>query len=167
MKINSKIISILDTLGITEQDGLSYLTSLYHGYIASYTPIDLINTMDDSGIYSRSSNGINWDIELFNEDLGWLEEYIELFMIKNPQRGRHKKEVNLRMTKFLKENVNVTSNEILSATEFYLENTDPIYVKQPHYFISKGSGSNKTSFLTEWLEKDKERLSNSLLYEIK
>ena len=59
-------------------------------------------------------------------------------------------------------------NEVIDATVMYLQNTNRTYVRNPHYFIFKGSGYAMTSDLYAWVEtlrqerKELENRSNSI-----
>lgn len=167
MNINNEVILILKAFNIEMNDGLSYLLSLYHNCVPSYVPLDLINTLDNSGIYIRRNKKVQWDIELFEiHDLSWIDEYIDLFYNINPERGRFKNECKSRMQEYLKENPHLNKEDIMSASKFYLESTDARYIRAPHYFIFKGRGVGKISELTEWLWKDAKRKENLQLFEI-
>lgn len=57
------------------------------------------------------------------------------------------------MKKFFSENPDVRKEEVMGATIMYIRSTEDKYIRLPHYFISKGVGSEKTSDLFNWIEK--------------
>ena len=57
------------------------------------------------------------------------------------------------MKKFFSENPDVRKEEVIGATTMYIRSTEAKYIRLPHYFISKGVGSEKTSDLFNWIEK--------------
>lgn len=94
-----------------------------------------------------------------NEDKwNWVStEYIALFEAigKRP----HKRETLSRMKNLFKNNPDIRKDEIIAATEMYLDATNPKYVRFPHYFISKGVGNNKTEDILTWIELYREQNS--------
>lgn len=85
----------------------------------------------------------------------WIKkEYTELFV--EIGKERHLKESIVRMKKFFSENPDVRKDEVIGATILYIRTTDSRFVRLPHYFISKGVGSEKTSDLFTWIEKYRE-----------
>lgn len=93
---------------------------------------------------------------LFKEEIktpwDWVkEEYVEYFA--HVGKEKHLKESLARMKKFFSENPDVRKEEVIGATIMYIRSTEARYIRLPHYFISKGVGSEKTSDLFNWIEK--------------
>ena len=57
------------------------------------------------------------------------------------------------MKRLFVENPDIRKDEVMGATEFYLKNTDPKFIRLSHYFIQKGIGVDKISDLTTWIDK--------------
>ncbi len=89
-----------------------------------------------------------------DDRFGWVKkEYVALFKAKNARKGGHIKESTLRIKKFLKSNPNYGKDDIIAATKLYLDSTDWQYIRDPHYFISKGVGQDRTEDVLNWIEK--------------
>ena len=83
-----------------------------------------------------------------------VKQYCDLFKMFN--KMPHKRECEARLKWFFKENNDVTFKEVLEATKAYLVfniKDNGKYVREPHYFIKKGVGSNITSDLESWVAK--------------
>lgn len=81
-------------------------------------------------------------------DLSWVgDEYCPLFQ----SRGKfsHLKECTLRFQRLFKENPQLTKEEVLGATKLYLQRV--LYIREPHYFISKGSGAERIQDILTWV----------------
>lgn len=162
MTLNSKILEILSEVGISKDDGVCYLISLYYGLHPSYIPEELKIKMNMTGIFKvddMTRQDIQWIIPLFSEQqtaFEWVKtEYIELF--KSVGKGTHSREAITRMKKLFASNPDIRKEDILGATRMYINSTSPTYVRLPHYFIEKGTGGDKTQDILEWV--DKYRLS--------
>lgn len=91
------------------------------------------------------------------EDLDWLEEWRDLFKDKKPGGAGNKQGCYKKMKVFLNENPDVTKEEIFAAAEAYFDSLDNLkYMQQADYFISKGTGQNVSSRLSQWVEYVKE-----------
>ena len=155
MTINLKIKEILKEFGILPDDGIPILLSLYYGFTPSYIPQALILKMNLTKIVVQSKTGLQWNIPLFEgveTAFEWvLTEYLQIF--ETVGKNKFKRECVTRMKKLFRENPEIRKEEIIGATEMYINNTDPKYVRNPHYFIEKGSGGDKTQDILEWVEK--------------
>ena len=88
----------------------------------------------------------------------WVkEEYIPLFKQKNPKKGTHAREATARMKKLFAEFPDVRKDEVLKATQNYLLATDADYIRNPHYFIIKGSGTGKIMDILTWIDRLREQ----------
>lgn len=87
----------------------------------------------------------------------WIEEYRKLFKgVKIGVMGDPKACLN-KMKEFLSEN-NYTKQQILDATKKYIATTDPRFLQQADYFISKRMGDGVlTSRLRNYCEEVSER----------
>ena len=158
MTINSRITEILSEVGINKNDGLSYLLSLYYELKPTYIPEELKIRMNMTGIYRQdetTKEDLQWLIPLFSEQqtaFDWVKtEYIELFKVIG--KGTHARESITRMKKLFASNPDIRKDEILGATRMYINSTDQKYVRLPHYFIEKGTGSDKTQDILDWVDK--------------
>jgi hypothetical protein len=90
-------------------------------------------------------------------DMKWVDEWRELFSSKKVGAGGSKQEVYKKMQIFIKENPDITKEEIFKATELYFNSLDNIkYMQQADYFIFKGKGKEASSRLSQWIEVVKE-----------
>lgn len=158
MEINSEIKEVLKSFSIPMNDGISFLLSLYFDCKPSYIPELLEQKMNRTGIYKLDefSKSLDWRIGLFEEQVTgfeWVIEWVNLFGSRNKDRKGTAKMAIGRMKKFFATNPEIRKDEVMNATELYLKNTDPRYITTSHYFISKGVGADKTSGLSEWIEK--------------
>lgn len=172
MGINPAIKSILEENGVDYQDGLTYLLCVYYDVYPSFIPDSLKRLVNDTKIVVLTSEDITWQIPLFDKEVdnstfSWvITEYVALF--KNIGKGTHGKESIKRMKKFFATYPDVRKDEVIDATVMYLQNTNRTYVRNPHYFIFKGSGYAMTSDLYAWVEtlrqerKELENRSNSI-----
>lgn len=93
---------------------------------------------------------------LGNDDWDWVKtDYCPLF--KTLGKEPHYRECVKRMKALFKmEKNNLTQELVIAATKLYLsENRDPKYIKQPHYFIFKGSGAERTDDLLGYIDRIK------------
>ena len=56
------------------------------------------------------------------------------------------------MKKLFSEYPSIRKDEVIEATKLYIRNNDTRFIRQSHYFISKGSGGDKTSDLITWID---------------
>lgn len=161
MVINPKIQEYLKEVKVPLKDGLPYLVSLHFNCMPSYIPQELIKKVYSAGIFTYSNNKIIWNVELFqtSEETGsysWVKsEYVPLFKEKNSKKGGKVREATSRMKKLFQENPEIRKEDVMDATKLYLFNTDPNYIRFPHFFIYKGVGADKTWDILDWIEKAK------------
>ena len=155
MKINPKILDALRECNISSDDGVPPLLSLYFGYKPSYYPSALLLKLNVAKIVEHTKTGLQWNIPLFEgveTAFDWvITEYLAIFEIVG--KNKFKRESVTRMKKLFKENPDIRKEEILGATKMYILNVDPKYVRNPHYFIEKGLGGDKTQDILEWVDK--------------
>jgi hypothetical protein len=160
MTVNEEIIKTLKASKIRLGDGICYLLSLYHGYKPTYIPEELKTKIHISKIVVEKDGNLHWNVPLYNDQItnfDWVEsEYINKFYEKNPARGRYKRECIKRMKEFFAENPDVRKDEVIGATTLYLSQTDPDYIRKPHFWISKGVGVSKQQDILEWIERYRE-----------
>lgn len=83
----------------------------------------------------------------------WIEDWRSLFSSKKKGAGGSKQGCYKKMEIFLKQNPNVTKEEVFRASEAYLDSLDNIkYLQQADYFIHKGKGLDSSSRLMQWIE---------------
>jgi len=158
LRINPEIEERLEDFEIPVKDGVNYLLGVYFDSIASTFPVKLKKQVGITKIFTGSQKNLEWKIPLFiseeDEDRNWiLDEYRQMFKDIRKDRAGPKKSVEKRMLLFMSNNPTVTGEDILLATKNYLQSlSDSKYLTSAHYFISKGSGTNKVSLLEQWLE---------------
>ena len=157
MKINPQIKSILREFKIGEDEGVTALIALYFGYKPVYISDDFKRKMNTTKIVEPDNGTLKWNVSLFQGQetaFEWVKtEYVKLFSDKNSSRGGKVREATARMKKLFAENPDIRKEEILGATRMYMSNTDPDYIRFPHYFIEKGKGGEKTQDILDWIDK--------------
>lgn len=156
MKINKNLIQLLKSSGLDPNDVIPYLLGLYFGYVSTYTPEELKVRVNILKIVEHSETGLVWNLPIFDgmvsDPFDWIkEEYISLF--KAIGKGGNLRDTTVRMKKLFAENPDYRKDEIIEATKLYISNTEPKYVRLPHYFIRKGDGVNVTQDICIWIEK--------------
>ncbi len=157
MEINEQILEIFREFKIFPADGICYLMSVFHGYEPTYIPDELKVKINASGIIVEKNKNIHWNIPLYKEQItgfDWIKtEYVALFKVANPDRGGNVRESTARMKRLFAKNPEIRKDDIIGATKMYLLNTDSKYIRNPHYFIEKGSGATKTYDILDWIDK--------------
>lgn len=152
---NNKIKQLFDKYNIYWDDGITYLLSKYYELDSKVFPLPLINKIKLTNILHNNK----FQIPLFEKEelkFDWISTYINMFKEVNPDKKSNIRNVEVRFKWFFKEySGEYNKDDILKATEEYLKNTNPMYIREPHYFIKKGNGTNLTSDLLTWLEKIK------------
>ncbi len=158
MKINENLINRLKEYNILLSDVLPILINIYYQLpIPKYIPKKLMVQVNSIGIYNTTENGIIWSIPLYEgvetTTFDWVKtEYCELFKVANKTKVGDKKAATLRMKKLFSEQPDIRKDEIIGATKLYLSQTDSNYIRQSHYFISKGKGVNMIQDILTWIE---------------
>lgn len=171
MKINRKIIDKFIEANINASDGLCYLFALYHELSPTYIPDILKTKVNMLGIVEKNvQGGLKWNIPLYekttsekgNDSFDWVKtEYVPLFKEANSSKGGHARESMSRMKKLFAKNPDIRKHEVLEATKIYIQNTDPNYIRFPHYFIEKGQGDAKTQDILTWIDRYREEASQN------
>jgi hypothetical protein len=163
MEINEEILEIFKEVKIYPADGICYLIAVFYGYKPHYIPADLKVKVNASGIYGVKGGNLHWNVPLFkNQETGfdWVKtEYVQMFKEHNPTRGGHVREATARMKRLFAKNPDIRKDDIIGATRMYLINTDSQYIRNPHFFIEKGTGGNKTTDILDWIDKHKENVN--------
>ena len=160
MEINQQIKDLLDSFGINQEDGLSYLLSVYFECRPSYTPTILIQKINATNILGiGASRELIWNIPLFIASVeadgkwDWVKLWNKSFGDINPKRRGTDKDCIIRMKKFFAENPEVRKEDVVNATQMYFSSlTDRQYLISSYYFIFKGVGRDRTSALEVWVE---------------
>lgn len=160
MQINEQVLKILAEFNIRRDNGICYLISLFHGYQPDYIPEKLKQKINVSKIVEMDRDGtIKWNIPLYDGQetkFQWVKtEYVPLFKARNSSKGGKVRESTARMKKLFANNPDIRKEDVLGATKMYLINTNPEYIRFPHYFIEKGKGVEKTNDILDWIEKYK------------
>lgn len=166
MVLNTEIFEILKVHNIPKNQGIPYLLAVYYGYSDSpLFPKNLKIKMQTVGILSWTMVDKVykplWDIDLFvkegknplNNSYAWIHKYLELFEKSPAMHIGDFKTCLVRFQNFLIAHPDVEINEIRKATQMYLRETDPRYIRKPHYFIKKGAGKEAVEDLYEWILK--------------
>lgn len=157
MKINENILRVLQKSSITnKKSALAFLLAVYFKCSeANCFPELLKANISSLGIYSINGNNVEWKIPLFeNQDVNfeWVKEYRQKFKDRNPARAGDLKACTIRMKDFFANNPHVRKEDVLKATDKYLDDTDKSYIQTSHYFIFKGKGVDRTSSLEGYVE---------------
>lgn len=156
MKINEEILDVFQDFSIRKDDGICYLLCVYHGIKPTYIPKEFKIKMNTTKIVVDKEGTLHWNIPLFegqNTNFQWVvDEYIPLFKAKNPKKGTYRRECLARMKKFFADYPEVRKEDVIGAVRLYLEDTDPRFIRKPHFFICKGKGADKIEELVEWVE---------------
>lgn len=160
MEINKEILSLAKGADSKINDILGYLVLLEAGIHVSFIPFNLIKEVGNLGIFYFEGNKVVWNIPLYEKQenksldkFDWVKaEYVPLFVGK----VRYAREATARMKKLFAENPDIRKEEVLGATEMYVNNTNPLYLMFPHYFIEKGTGANKTQSILHWIDEFRE-----------
>lgn len=169
MEINQQIRDLLDSFGINQEDGLSYLLSVYFECRPSYTPTILIQKINATNILGiGASRELIWNIPLFISSVeddskwNWVKAWNQSFGDINPKRKGSDKDCIIRMKKFFAENPEVRKEDVIGATKLYFSSLNSRdYLTSSHYFIVKGSIRNKdrVSALEVWVERYQQEMS--------
>lgn len=161
MKINPKIIEKLRKNKIDVDEGVLCLLAVYFGISFSKISFDTLTKISEVDDTSKTEDNLVWEFNLFYDPnkvptpFDWVEEeYIHLF--KKVGKGGYVKESVARMKKLFSENPSLRKEDVLNGARLYLFNTNPKFVRLPHYFIRKGVGVNTTQDILQWIERAKE-----------
>jgi len=159
MTVNEQILEVFKEFKIFPSNGICYLIALYHGYDPTYIPDLLKQKVNATGIISVKDKNIHWNIPLYENQVTafeWVKtEYVAMFKAANSDKGGNVRESISRMKKLFAKNPDVRKDDVIGATRMYLLNTDVRFIRNPHYFIEKGVGVNKTSDILDWIDKYK------------
>lgn len=158
MVLNPQIARILLEHNINRDLGLLALLGLYYGIdIEKIYSEETIKAINLTKIFDKDyrTNSLTWNIPLFEGTevaFGWIAEWMKPFGQINPERRGNLSEVVPRMKKFFAENPDVRKEDVYKARDAYFKTlTNPQYMMEPHYFITKGTGIQKTSTLLKWV----------------
>lgn len=166
MQINPEIIERLKKFGINKDDGICYLLSVYYclDNVTIIPNLFKAKVLATSIFKVENGNPI-WNIPLFENEVSgydFVKTYVEMFKNVSNKVPGSVTESTVRFQKFFRENPDVTVQNVLDATELYLKEVDPNYIMFPHYFITKGTGTNRTSMLSNYVDRIKEESVESV-----
>lgn len=125
--INPTIEKLIEENEIPRGLALLYLLKIYFE-INEDQPIsqEVITKVNFLKIVEKEGEIVKWNIPLFSnnpiiEDMSWIEEYRNLFREVKPSSIGSRTGVYTKMGKFLKNNPTVTPDQILQATEIYVD----------------------------------------------
>ena len=132
--------------------GYSCLVGIYFELdITKFIPTIVIVKLDHANVINKNyeTNKYYLNVDLFQEpNLDWINDYRSLFRGIKPGAMGDRSGVIKKMKKFLKQN-NYSPQQILVATNWYIENTDARYIMKAHYFIEKNGNSTLGATLEE------------------
>lgn len=164
MKINKKISETFTRFSIDPDEGLLYLLGLFFSLNVDHLDESMKKKVLMSKVVEYSTTGLKWNIPLFEGQetaFAWVtDEYVKLFA--SCDKDTNAREATARMKKLFAENPDIRKEEVLSATEMYLSNTNPKYVKLPHYFLRKGAGADLTQDILTWVERLRTSIEQSV-----
>lgn len=166
-EINEEIKEALREFNINNDDAICYLLALYFGYQPVFLPDILKQKLNLTGIYERTNTGLKWHISLFSGGetaFDWVRDYVRVFTEANPKKVAKVTDSTRRMKALFSKYPDIRKEEVMGAAKLYVRNTDVNYLRDPHYFIEKGRGAEKTNDILDWIEKYRElqnRGSNS------
>lgn len=154
LEINEEVKSILKSKGISINQGVPFLLSVYFNYMPSYIPEELKKGIYASNIFTLDYNenqavgkpNIKWNVPLFQGQEGttfnWIKEYMDIFGEVNSKRRGSRSYVNKRMRELFMKNPDIRQEEVLEAARYYADNIeDPMYIITSHKFISNNEGT--------------------------
>lgn len=155
MKINTEIKEILEEIGVPYKEGLTYLLSIFFDVTPNYIPESVSIPVNISKIVEVEDRQVVWRVPLFEGQetaFGWVvDEYVELFKVAG--KNKFKRECVARMKKLFSSQPEIRKEEVLGATRLYLNSVNDLkFVRNPHYFIEKGSGGGKTQDILSWID---------------
>ena len=148
LNFNSEIRSILSAQHIPIHDGLAYLMCIHYGISPSFIPEELERKVLACRIVGKdyTNEEYKWHIPLFEETetgFEWIGEWMDMFKKVNPERRGVKADVLRRMKKFFVNNPAVRKDEVIAATQEYLDSiSNGTYCKKSHKFIYEIDGSS-------------------------
>ena len=164
MKINREIIEKLKNSGISVDEGLTFLLSLYHDLKPSYIPNIIKSQVLATNIISFTEEDITWEIPLFGDlvtHFEWVKEYRDSFKNINPDRAGNLRTCTSRFKKYFAENPHVRVEDVKDAVNMYFRSVrDPQYLMKSHNFIYMGQAANRTRELEVWVERVLETRQN-------
>lgn len=160
LKINNEIKEILEDYEIDIKSGLCYLLAIYHDTDCNLFPPSLKNLVNSTGIIKVGQGGkYDWTLPLFEGQetaFEWVKDYCKLFKDANREKGGHVRESTARMKKLFSTHPEIRKEDVMTATKMYIINSNSTFLMQPHYFIMKGVGAEKTYNLLDWIDKCQE-----------
>lgn len=159
MEINSKIIEILKEYNIFAADGICYLIAIFHGYHPTFIPDDIKKKINLTGIVVEKDGSVHWNIPLYKGQetaFEWVKtEYEPMFKNANPDKGGHVREATKRIKSLFSKHPEIRKEDVIGATRMYISNTNPKFIRLPHFFIEKGRGVSKINDILDWIDKYK------------
>ena len=166
MKVNREIIDKLRQNGISVDEGIVFLLSLYHDLKPSYIPNSLKSQVLATNIISFKDGEIEWNVPLFGDlvtHFEWVKEYRDSFKNINPERAGNLRTCISRFKKYFAENPHVRVEDVKDAVNMYFRTlSSPQYLMKSHNFIYMGQAANRTSELEVWVERVLETRTNEV-----
>ena len=157
-EISKEVRQIFKLNGIDVDKGVLHLLAVRYGVIDHHTSKKDLEAIAALNIYAFVPGGVNWSIPLFTGetiDFSWVaERFIPLFA--RCGKDKYASEATLRFRQLFKDNPKLTADLIIQATKDYIDDTPLRYVMHPHYFVTKGIGTQKTHTVLNWVNYPKE-----------
>lgn len=146
---NNKVLELIERTGLDKDNILTYLLAIDNGLNPSCFTKELTDVLLQFKLLNKNydTGAYELNLPLFGNTIEWIDEYRLLF--KGLKRGSmgDRDGVIKNFKRFFKTH-NYTKDEIMEATKDFIDQSDPKYVPQAHYFIYK----NGSSFLASLLE---------------
>lgn len=156
MELNKEIAVIAKKFNMNVDDVITFLLSLHFKLSppAYLNNPDFMKGIQSLGIIEPSATGPKWNVPLFTGQqtaFDWvITEYCMLF--ERIGKNKYHRESVTRMKKLFTDNPDIRKEEVIEATKMYIDDTNPTYIKFPHYFIEKGVGSAKEQTILSWID---------------
>jgi hypothetical protein len=83
----------------------------------------------------------------------WVKtEYVAMFKARNTTKGGKVKESVARMKKMFSAKPEIRKEDVLGTVKLYLSQTDPRFIRFPHYFLKKGQGADAIYEFDDWYD---------------
>lgn len=167
--INKEIKQLLKEAGISINDGIPVLLSIYFNLKPDYLPQDLVRKVLSAKIvtmnYKDGTSEIEWVVPLFQGEVkstfDWIGEFMDLFSAVNTERRGIRSYVEKYMRKLFAENPDIRKDEVFSATKAYISEVDnPMYLMKSHKFISNRDGTPLLDKIIEMRENQTKHIEN-------
>ncbi len=183
MLINEKLKKQFEMNCINYNEGMTTLLILYFGLERNNSAMNdrMITQLSVANLlsYNYERQEYTFPVPLFEEekkatydkshpclDAGFMREFIDLFIRKNPRKRVSVTQLSEQMVKLVRDFPDVTQHELMEAAKLHLAEFDEIHCKQPNYFIHKqGEGYNCMAYIERVREGESAKSNDFNLFE--